>query len=76
MALLSPSTRGGKRKKFGHDEDLAIISMTQDEKTAKEIAEKIGRSEPSVRYRQKWLRDTDMEKPAELKKFHKERGTS
>ena len=76
MALLSPGKRGGTRNRFDLGTDRKVIEMTEKGVSAKAIAEAVGRTANSVRYRQRWLRDSDMSTLPALKKFHEERGTA
>ncbi len=73
MALLAKS-KSVDRQKFTYDEDVKIIDMSGKETPASKIATELGRTVNSIRYRQGWLRKTDIKDKKALKKYHDEKG--
>ncbi len=64
MGLITPRTRHVVNNSYSYDEDLVIITMSNERKSAAEIAAKLTKGEQrrsinSVRYRRRWLQEED-----------------
>ena len=70
MALLKMSAKNVAKVPYTFEDDIKIIEMSEKEVSASKIAKVMGRSEHTIRYRQRWLRNCKFEKVEELKKYH------
>ncbi len=73
MALLKKSTKSGTKVPYTYEDDIKIMEMSEKEVSAKKIGEQLGRSEHTIRYRQRWLRQSKMSNLKELKAYHDEK---